>query len=190
MSRDAIIAAAEALFARHGFDGTSIADVADAVGIRKSSIYSHFNNKAELYLRIQSMIHQQAFASIDEVFADARLRSDEKLREALHRLATHDAISFFRFSMFPPVELADRIRPIFDSFDSRFRERVREALMSPELGLNPSQALHAVDMYIYLMNGLMSIQHREDPGEFRQDVDEAFNSYRDWVTFVSRGSAG
>lgn len=163
-----------------------MADVADAVGIRKSSIYSHFSNKADLYLHIQALIHQQTFESIDGVFARDDLPPSEKLREALHRLATHDAISFFRFSMFPPVELADRIRPIFDSFDVRFRERVREALESPEIGMTPQQAPHAVDMYIYLTNGLMTAQHRDDAGEFEEDVDEAFDSFLEWVASVTR----
>jgi AcrR family transcriptional regulator len=44
-----VLAAAEDLFARHGFDATSLADVAERVGIRTPSLYSHFASKQDLY---------------------------------------------------------------------------------------------------------------------------------------------
>ncbi|PGT85340.1 MULTISPECIES: TetR/AcrR family transcriptional regulator [Bacillaceae] len=39
-------------FAMHGYDGTSLSLIANDVGIKKQSIYSHFTNKDELFLTI------------------------------------------------------------------------------------------------------------------------------------------
>jgi AcrR family transcriptional regulator len=46
---DRILDAAEDCFARKGFDGTTLRDVADIVGIRIPSLYNHFDGKQALY---------------------------------------------------------------------------------------------------------------------------------------------
>ena len=40
------------LFAKKGYYGTSISDIAKAVGITKSSLYSHYLGKDELFLDV------------------------------------------------------------------------------------------------------------------------------------------
>ncbi|MCR5175527.1 MAG: TetR/AcrR family transcriptional regulator [Anaerovibrio sp.] len=47
-TREAIIEAALAFFSVNGYEATSISQLADAVGIRKASLYSHFANKQEI----------------------------------------------------------------------------------------------------------------------------------------------
>lgn len=47
-TRGEIVDAAVALFAEKGFRATSLADIAERVGIRKASLYYHFRNKSML----------------------------------------------------------------------------------------------------------------------------------------------
>lgn len=47
-TRHEIVAAADELFYRHGFDHTSFADIADAVGISRGNFYHHFKTKDEI----------------------------------------------------------------------------------------------------------------------------------------------
>src|SRR5690606_15695429 len=47
-----ILDAAEALFAERGYAGTTLRDVADAVGLRIPSLYNHFPSKDALYAAV------------------------------------------------------------------------------------------------------------------------------------------
>ena len=55
-SRDKILDQAEALFARRGFAGIGLAEVAEAVGLGKSSLFHHFRSKAQLYAAVIARI--------------------------------------------------------------------------------------------------------------------------------------
>jgi len=48
-TRSRILNAALELFATHGYAGTSIRQLARAVGVRESSLYNHFDGKAAIY---------------------------------------------------------------------------------------------------------------------------------------------
>lgn len=48
-ARDRILDDAARLFARGGYDGTSLDDVAQAIGVTKAAIYHYFPNKKEIY---------------------------------------------------------------------------------------------------------------------------------------------
>lgn len=47
-TRAAIIGAADRLFYRHGYERTSFADIADAVGISRGNFYHHFKTKDDI----------------------------------------------------------------------------------------------------------------------------------------------
>ncbi|MDP2700219.1 TetR/AcrR family transcriptional regulator [Thalassospira sp.] len=47
-TRDRIIAAADQLFYRQGFEHTSFSDIADAVGISRGNFYHHFKSKDDI----------------------------------------------------------------------------------------------------------------------------------------------
>jgi AcrR family transcriptional regulator len=51
-SREKILDVAEALFARRGFAGVGLREVAQAVGLGKSSLFHHFRSKVQLYLEV------------------------------------------------------------------------------------------------------------------------------------------
>src|SRR4051812_24330922 len=44
--------AALALFWRHGYEGTSLSELTDAVGVTPTSLYAAFGNKEELFSKV------------------------------------------------------------------------------------------------------------------------------------------
>ena len=64
-TKQEILEAALELFSVQGFEATSISQIADAVGIRKASLYSHFENKqAILDALVKDVLSQYAKHSI------------------------------------------------------------------------------------------------------------------------------
>src|SRR3989344_2521606 len=55
-NEEAILAAAEEEFARHGFKGTSMNTIAQTVGLPKANLHYYFSNKLGLYLAVLSNI--------------------------------------------------------------------------------------------------------------------------------------
>ena len=59
-----IVEAAGALFAEQGFDGTSLLDIANRVGVLKGSLYHHITSKADLLYDVVRVGHQGLDANL------------------------------------------------------------------------------------------------------------------------------
>jgi len=72
-ARERFVAVAAELFARNGYDGTSIRDIAREMGVTPGAVYAHFVSKAGLLLavyktgveRISSAVDEEIHASTD-----------------------------------------------------------------------------------------------------------------------------
>ena len=51
-SRDRILQAAQRLFARQGFDGTTTRDLAQAAGVAEGTLFRHFSNKKAILVEV------------------------------------------------------------------------------------------------------------------------------------------
>ena len=86
--RDAIIATASDLYAKCGFQGASVADLAKACRTSKSLVYHYFPSKEDILYEVMAAHLELLVAVVEEVAARPRLGPEERL----HALA----LSFMR----------------------------------------------------------------------------------------------
>ncbi|MFO0612770.1 MAG: TetR/AcrR family transcriptional regulator [Polyangiaceae bacterium] len=71
-TKERLVATAERLFLRDGYNATSIDRVAEAAGFSKGAVYSNFANKDELCLAVLDALHAREVAAIATAFAAKR----------------------------------------------------------------------------------------------------------------------
>src|SRR5205823_818083 len=68
-TREAILNAAEAVFAEHGFDGTSVDAIAAEAGYNKSLLFQYFGDKLGLYTQVLKRADREVGELLARLFA-------------------------------------------------------------------------------------------------------------------------
>jgi AcrR family transcriptional regulator len=91
-SRGAVLDAACQLFADRGYHGTSMKDIAEALGVRAPSLYNHVTSKQDILFAIMDKAMDRALAALEEALAGVG-DTAEQLRRATESLV----LDFLRF---------------------------------------------------------------------------------------------
>ena len=122
-TRDTILVVARQRFSERGFSGTSLADIADEVGIRTPSLFHHFPSKTALYRAVLIDSFDSWLSIMDETGAlpgDGWPQVERVLRAAFAffdahpdfvRLARREALDV---GPLLTEELGDGLRPLVD----------------------------------------------------------------------------
>jgi TetR/AcrR family transcriptional regulator, fatty acid metabolism regulator protein len=82
--RDSILAAARDAFAKNGFEGTSIADIARAAGVSDGLVYRYFANKRDLLNAVLTEFYERTMVDLESIAArDAPF--EQRLHDIIHR---------------------------------------------------------------------------------------------------------
>jgi AcrR family transcriptional regulator len=79
LRREARLAAAEEVFARKGYHGAALDDIAQAAGVSKALIYEHFVSKRELHASLVTAHVEEIFRRL-EANAETGTTGEERLR--------------------------------------------------------------------------------------------------------------
>lgn len=179
-------------FAQHGYDGASLAQIADEVGIKKQSIYTYFKGKDELFLQlcrdaqenemgfVLSFIESNAARPIKEFLLDF-------LVEYIDRYEKCDSAKFWlRTSFYPPYHLYDQvIKQVYESLDQmeeRFLPILRKAVEKGEVSPTVGEK-RATVAFLALLDGICVEMIYGNPERLRRRLEASWYVY--W-----RGLAG
>lgn len=116
LKRDEIKKAALKYFTEKGYEGASLSEIAQECGIKKSSIYSHFSGKDELFLEVlrdakqtEIQIKQTYFAKVDRM--EAKVFLYEYLLKIIQMFQEDTSLKFWlRMGFFPPHHLYEIVQ--------------------------------------------------------------------------------
>lgn len=91
-SPSTVLDAACLLFAERGYHGTSMRDIAEALGVRAPSLYNHVASKQDVLYAIMDKAMDRAISALDEALAGV-----DDVPEQLRRATESLVLDFLRF---------------------------------------------------------------------------------------------
>jgi AcrR family transcriptional regulator len=118
-----ILSHATEAFVSHGFAGTSMADLARAIGIQKASLYHHFPSKESLFVACVTEGYEGAVRRLEAIRSDDATTDSDRIRAAMEEI--------YRINLTTPVgrmapliaEIAATIPEVAQAFHSGFIAR-------------------------------------------------------------------
>lgn len=65
LTRDAILDAAREVFARNGYRGTSVTDIAEGLHVTRANFYYYYRDKKQLFIELGTETYKESLAVID-----------------------------------------------------------------------------------------------------------------------------
>lgn len=189
---DALLGAAEALFAEHRIDDVTVEQIASRAGVAVASVYNHFGSKAGLHAALVQRALDADRRHMDRAYTADRTPVEQLFAAAEEYLAFYVANpEYFRMLAFPggpgsyPAgrELANRLAASVAEQNGRMVEALRTGVADGTI-----RAVDPEDTATVLWaawNGIISLAWREDP--LRRDSDELSRLLRVATEAFARG---
>jgi len=125
--RDAILAAAQKVFAKKGFDGATMADIAGEAGVAAGTVYLYYASKIDLFAALNARLYEVINEAMRATNAppDVRGGTQARIRAVFQACDAHrDLLRLVFLNPDPRTEVArrmkhqdeERLRPLVDLF--------------------------------------------------------------------------
>ncbi|ERI93789.1 transcriptional regulator, TetR family [Clostridiales bacterium oral taxon 876 str. F0540] len=191
MTRDKIIEEAFLLFAQNGYEGTSLKDIAEKVGIKKPSIYSHFSSKEVLFLVVLDKEIERFLIYINHIVELIEGNNEEQrlfifVESCIDYVREHEYVSSFWIGImfFSKLSFYDEIRKRALGFRDRCVEIVSEIISDGirKGTIIPKPMEELIYSFMVLLQGTFLTSFR-NPRFSSEAMKKIFNVY--WVGITS-----
>lgn len=145
-------------FTIHGYEGASLSQIAEEVGMKKQSIYAHFKGKDDLFLQVLRDAKETELSSKLQYFEKVDSQNPERdlygfLQLVIDLFQKNEHIKFWlRMSFFPPAHLAKAIeKEVIDIeekvqkiLEGKFQDWIDAKLITIESAKTPTFAFLGV----------------------------------------------
>ncbi len=195
-SRAALLKAASKVFAKNGFDGTTVKDLADEAGVNVSMVSYYFGGKEGLYKTILENFGLEGVASTERLLKPPRSREEFELRlglfaESIFEMHAKepDLVRIIHRSMDMPSPLTDQI---FENVFSRIFTALEAYIqVSCELGLIRQDIDHEI-ISEFIFGSIVHFTHCENirvrqGGRSIQDPAFVDQVIKNWLSMFTEG---
>ena len=155
-AKQRIIDAAFDVFFTHGYEGAALSDIANAVGIRKASLYTHFASKDAIFAALLSDALAAECAFVQRCFHHADDTSDLGIAYChAFEARYHEAVTLrflIRMAYNSPVHSVGVITTTFNTYIQTLTEHIQGALLPYQLDAE-QHALYT-DAYLGVIDSL------------------------------------
>jgi AcrR family transcriptional regulator len=152
--RDRILDEAAALFLRHGYEGTSLRQLADTVGMKAGSLYYHFASKDDLLTEILRRgidVMQTAFDEAETSTGLARPvdRIEAHVRAHLSALFENGPYTAAHVMTFrtAPESVREIVVPLRDAYEARWTEMLRR--LQADGAIQPTVDVNVIRLVLF-----------------------------------------
>lgn len=181
VTRAAILDAAWEVARADGIAGLTLRAVAERVGMRAPSLYSHFESKLDIY----DAMFGQAWQAYDDALAALEMPDDprEVLRVLAHTFADFALADLPRYQLMDQRVIAD-FAPSPENYAPAVR--VLERFRTTYARIAGEMRDDDVDLFIVMLSGLVGTQWSNDPGGTRyvRQIDRLVDMLADEFGFA------
>lgn len=177
--REEIKSAAVGHLLRYGYEGTKLADIADEVGIKKQSMYAHFESKKDLVVEIHEEATKQEIAFLTTFFNEHKGKPMRKLLDQFvvemgDRYATNRNVKLmFLMAFMPPQQLQELFLTMYELYSHHLLHLLELAFRhDPAIKANPKDGALAVHT---IYEGLTAKLIFGSPDYFIQAAEATFS---------------
>ena len=180
--REAILAAAQGVFARKGFDGATMADIAHAAGVASVTVYLYYESKIDLFAALNARLWEVVIGAMRDANAPPDVRGGTRVR--IHAVFTaanrhRDLLRLVFLNPDPRTEVARRMSNADEA-------RVQPLVVILQGGMDAGTVRHSNPaMLARLINSLVIIALYQC---FIQQDGEDVHAYEDTVTEMIVGA--